>query len=133
MNYWIFQNNANDKSFSQQKAYEYRMKRRLWGYDQGAPNSKHLLEGDRIIFYHTHPWKALAGTAVIASTELTEEELATLAAEQVFRGADDGVLLAEIDVWPEPVKNEWGQTYRQGMARITKEYYELITHTQRTG
>jgi len=138
MNYWIFvASDAAVPDHNAEDAYRIRMGHRLWG---AGPHRKDLRTGDKVVFYLASPTMAFAGTATISSTDLSATELDRLRTERVSL-AEDGVRLAEIDVWPEPkpikplledlafitnTKN-WGGHLRHWARKIPEEDFELIT------
>ena len=100
MNHWIFiANNDDNPHYTAQDAYRVRMKHALWGIGANTPNRRNLRCGDMIAFYITKPARFFAGTASISSTILDELEQNKLNTERVFRGAETGVRLTEIEEW----------------------------------
>ena len=141
MNFWIFV--ANNQPTTAEDAYNQRMAHGLWGIGSNTPNSKNLERGDKAVFYLTSPFMAFAGTAIISGTDLTEEELETLATEPVFLRTTQGVRFTAIERWAEAksiipliqdlefIKNKqaWGSFLQGGIRRISEDDFQTISGT----
>ena len=142
MNYWIF--TANNRPVRAVDSYHLRMENKLWGISSQTNNLRNLNAGDKVVFYLTSPAMAFAGTAIISSTVLNEEEHERLIREEVFLNEEFGVRLADIDEWEEHIpaktllahlrfitnKEKWGTHLQGGITRISEKDYEVITRKE---
>ena len=139
MNFWIFV--TNNQPTTAEDSYNQRMAHGLWGIGSNTPNSKNLEKGDKVVFYLTTPFTAFAGTATISGTDLTTDELETLATEPVFLQTTQGVRFTGIERWAETksitpliqdlefIKNKqaWGSFLQGGINRISEDDFQTIS------
>ncbi|HEY31543.1 MAG TPA: EVE domain-containing protein [Dehalococcoidia bacterium] len=145
MNYWIFTVKGSvwgNETHTGEEIFNQRMKDQFWGLGERTPNRQSLNEGDEVVFYIAAPRKVFRGSANLASSSfvLNNTQRQQYGHGTEFYENDYGVLLKDIEIWPQPkaiedllpslrfIENKefWGGYLQGGVRQITEDDFRTI-------
>jgi EVE domain/Endonuclease NucS len=147
MNHWIFiVTTHEDENLRSDEIFQQRMQDKFWGLGENTNNRKALQVGDPVVFYVGSPNKVFAGTAVIAKEcfELSPGQRDLFSHGRPFFRAPFGVLLDEIEIWPQSksvealvpsldfIENKtfWYSYFQGGIRQVEEHDFRRITERQ---